>query len=462
VKVLLVNPPAINVYHRVGLRLPPLGLAYVGAVLKKNGHKVKLIDLNVERINFNNFPFDKFGLVGLSVDTTRYPASVKIAQAAKKRGVKVVAGGFHPTFMDKEALETGGFDYVVRGEGEYIMLDLVNHLERGLPLDEVDGISYIKDKELVVNPDAPLASDLDSIPFPSREIMPLDAYTTAVKKEVAGTMITSRGCPFDCEFCSCSRFCGIKWRTRSVENIMDEIDLLYNKYGYRSISFLDDNFTLSPKRVVEICEQILRRNMKFSWFAMTRVDSVVRNEKVVELMERAGLRQVFVGFESGNQEILDKYGKKAEVDIAFKATEILKKYRIEVWGSFIIGALNETREMIRQTIRFAKKLNPNICQFSILIPYPGSRLFDKVRDRILTKDWEAFWGGFPVMKLNKITPQEMKSWIIKAYASFYLRPRTFFSTGLPFLYELFLGFKHNRKPPFVKVNGDWVPTKALG
>ena len=243
---------------------------------------------------------------------------------------------------------------------------------------------------------------------------------------------------------------------------MDEIDLLYNKYGYRSISFLDDNFTLSPKRVVEICEQILRRNMKFSWFAMTRVDSVVRNEKVVELMERAGLRQVFVGFESGNQEILDKYGKKAEVDIAFKATEILKKYRIEVWGSFIIGALNETREMIRQTIRFAKKLNPNICQFSILIPYPGSRLFDKVRDRILTKDWEAFWGGFPVMKLNKITPQEMKSWIIKAYASFYLRPRTFFSTGLPFLYELFLGFKHNRKPPFVKVNGDWVPTKALG
>ncbi len=461
-KILLINPPAINFYHRVGLRMPPLGLAYVGAVLKKNGHEVKLIDLNVEKINYNAFPYHKFDLVGLSIDTTRYPVSVKIAKIAKKCGVKVVAGGFHPTFMDKEALNSGAFDYVVRGEGEFIMLDLVKHLEKGLPVDEVEGISYFRDREFVRNPDAVLVSELDSIPFPAREIIPLDSYTTSLKRKVAGTMITSRGCPFDCEFCSCSRFCGLKWRTRSVENIMEEVDLLYNKYGYRSISFLDDNFTLNPKRVVEICEQILRKSLKFSWFAMTRVDTVVRNEKVVELMKRAGLRQVFVGFESGNQEILDKYGKRAEVDVAFKAAEILKRYGIEVWGSFIIGALNETKEMIKQTIKFARKLNPHICQFSILIPYPGSRLFDKVKDRILTKDWEAFWGGLPVMNLNKITPQELKSWIIKAYASFYLRPKTFFSTGLPFLYELFLGFRLHRTPPFVKVNGDWVPTKALG
>ncbi len=461
-KILLINPPAINFYHRVGLRMPPLGLAYVAGVLRKNGHIVKIIDFNVEKINYKTYPYHKFDLVGLSVDTTRYPVSVKIAKIAKKCGVKVVAGGFHPTFMDKEALDTGAFDYVVRGEGEYIMLDLINHLEDGCSLDKVKGLSYLSDGEYVKNPNAPLVSELDSIPFPARELLPLDLYTTSFKRKVAGTMIASRGCPYDCEFCSCSRFCGINWRTRSVESIMDEIDLLYNKYGYRSISFLDDNFTLSPKRVMEICEEILRKGLKFAWFAMTRVDTVVRNEKVVELMRMAGLRQVFVGFESGNQEILDRYGKKAELDTAFEATEILKKYRIEVWGSFIIGAINETKEMIKQTIKFAKKLNPHICQFSILIPYPGSRLFEKVKDRILTKDWEAFWGGLPVMKLNKLTPQELRSWIIKAYASFYLRPKTFFSTGLPFLYELLLGFRLHRKIPFIKVNGDWVPTKVLG
>ena len=459
-KILLVNPPAINLYHRIGLRLAPLGLAYVASVLKKNGHQVKMIDLNVDKISYRTFPYEKFDLVGLSTDTTRFPVSLEIAKSAKKRGTKVVGGGFHVTFMDQEALESGFFDYVVRGEGEYIMSDLVQHLEENLPLNEVKGLSYLQDGMVKRNPSPPLVQDLDSIPFPARELLPLDRYTSAFGRKITTTMVTSRGCPYDCEFCSCSEFSGKRWRTRSVAGIMEEIELLYHKYGYRSISFLDDNFTLNPVRVIKICEEILRKGLDFVWFALTRVDTVIKNEKMIELAKKAGLRQVFVGFESGNQEVLDSYGKKTAVESAFKAVEILKKYKIDVWGSFIIGAFNETKEMIKETIQFAKKLNPHIAQFSILVPYPGSQLYEKVKDKIITKNWEAFWGGAPVMKLAKVSPQEMRSWIIKAHASFYLRPKAFLTTGLPFLYELLLGYKNNKKVPLIKVNGDWKPIKA--
>lgn len=456
-RILLVNPPAINFYHRAGLRMSPLGLAYVAAVLKESGYEVKVIDLNVEKIDYRTYPYQRYDLVGISVDTTRYPVSLKIAEVAKKRGVDVVMGGPHVTFFDDETLSTGLVDYVVRGEGEYIMLDLVENLNNGKSLEEIKGISYLLKNQIKRNPSASLVKDLDSIPFPARELLPLDRYTNTLHGRFSASMVTSRGCPFDCEFCSCSAFSGVRWRTRSLDNILKEIELLYGRYGYRAISFLDDNFTLSPRRVVELCDKMLKRSWDLIWYAFSRVDSVVRNETMIQLMKKAGLDQVFVGFESGSQEVLDNMGKKVTVEKAYKAMEILKKHGVRVWGSFIIGALNETREMIKETIRFARKLNPQLSQFSILIPYPGTRLYERVKNRLLTKDWESFWGGQPVVKLNKVTTEEMKDLIIKAYASFYLRPAKFLQVGLPYLYELFWGYKKRKKVPLVKVNGDWAP-----
>lgn len=457
-RVLLVNPPAINFYHRAGLKMSPLGLAYVASVLKDAGYEVKVIDLNVEKINYRTYPYQRYDLVGISVDTTRYPASLKIAEQAKKRGVDVVMGGPHVTFFDDETLSTRQVDYVVRGEGEYIMLDLVEHLNNGKSLEEVNGISYLSGNVMIKNPPAPFVKDLDSIPFPARELLPLDRYTNTLHGRFSASMVTSRGCPFDCDFCSCSAFSGIRWRSRSLENILKEVELLYDRYGYRAISFLDDNFTLNPKRVIELCEKMIKTSWDLIWYAFSRVDTIVRNERMIQLMKKAGLDQVFVGFESGSQEVLDKLGKKVTVEKAFRAMEILKRYGVRVWGSFIIGALNETKEMIKETIRFSRKLNPQLSQFAILIPYPGTRLYEKVKDKLLTNDWECFWGGRPVMKLNKITREEMKDLIIKAYASFYLRPSKFLKVGLPYLYELFWGYKKYKKVPLIKVNGDWVPS----
>ena len=459
-RILLVNPPAINFYHRVGLRMCPLGLGYVASVLKEAGYEIKIIDLNVERINYRTYPFQKYDLVGISVDTTRYPVSLKIAEAAKKKGAKVIMGGPHVTFYDLEALLTQKVDYVVRGEGEYIMLELVRHLNNGKALDEINGITYRFGNQIIRNPAAPLVQNLDNIPFPARELLPMDRYTNTLYGRYSSSMITSRGCPFNCEFCSCSAFSGIKWRTRSLDNILKEIDLLYNKYGYRAISFLDDNFTLNPRRVIELCETIIKKSWDLFWYAFSRVDIIVKNERMVQLMKKAGLSQIFVGFESASQEVLDKMGKNVSVEKAYKAMEILKRHGVQVWGSFIIGALNETRQMIKETIKFARKLNPQLSQFSILTPYPGTRLFEKAKDRLITKNWESFWGGEPVMKLNKITTQEIKDLIVRAYASYYLRPSKFLTVGLPRLYELFLGYRRHKKNSLIRVNGDWVPRGA--
>ncbi len=455
--ILLVNPPSRAGYYRVGIKLPPLGLAYLAAVLQEHGHGVKIVDLAVEDIDWRTYPYQEFDLVGLSVDTLRYPAALEIARVVKEKGSRVVLGGPHVSFFYQEPLESGLADWVVRNEGEYSLLDLVEHLERGQPLEEVKGLVYLSNGNLVVNPPAPFVEDLDSLPFPARDLLPLDLYTHKLEKRYVATLISSRGCPFDCEFCSSSRFSGLRWRARSPENILEELDLLYNKYGYRAVMFFDDNFTLDPYRVDRLCQKLLKKGWDLVWFALSRVDTVVRNAKLVELMAKTGLRMLFLGFESAAQETLDEYGKKLKVEEAFKAMDILRRNKVKVMGSFIIGALDEKKEMIKRTIRLAKKLNPYHVQFTILTPYPGTRLYEKVKDRLLTTNWGDFSGLAPVIRLDNLSPGELKSLFRRAYFSFYFRPSHLFTQGFSWIPKLLWGSGRKERVPLRKVGDDWVP-----
>jgi anaerobic magnesium-protoporphyrin IX monomethyl ester cyclase len=419
--ILLVNPPAGFSYGILGIMRPPLGLAYIAAVLRGH-HNVRIVDFGVETEDWSHYQYSDFDIVGISADTTRALTALKIAGIAKSQGATVVMGGPHASFMDEEALESGAVDYVVRNEGEYSMLSLVRFLSKDIPFDEVRGVSYLEAGKVCRTPDIEFIRDLDSLPFPARNLLALSAYREKMNGRPMTTLVTSRGCPFDCEFCSASQFSGVAWRARSAENILDEVELVHKEYGYTAVSFVDDNFTLKPGRAIDLSEQIIARGWDVIWAAMTRVDTIVKHPDMVRTMARAGFSWTFVGFESGTQEALDGYGKQATLDDALKAMEILEENNVEVTGAFILGAPGETKAMMRETSDFAKRLDPRRAQFSLLTPYPGTRLFENVKHRLLHKDWALYSGLHPTIDLDHVTPEELRKIQIEAYLSFYGRP----------------------------------------
>jgi len=420
-KILLANPPVGFSYYNMGLSRPPLGLAYMAALLTDT-HHVEIVDFNIERGSWKHKSYADFDIVGISADTARYSVAMKIARLAKAAGATVVMGGPHVSFFDTDALESGAVDYIVRNEGEYSFRSLVKFLSHEIPIEEVPGLSYMADSGIVRTPNPPFITDLDSLPFPARELLPLRRYKEKIDGRPMTTMITSRGCPFNCNFCSSSQFSGVRWRPRSVEGIFEEIELVYRKYDYKAINFIDDNFTLNPDRAVKLSERIIASGFDLNWEAMSHVETVVKNPGMVKTMARSGLKWMFLGFESGSQEILNEYGKKSTVQDAKKAVDILHENGVKIIGAFILGALGDNERTMKETIDLAKSLNPSRAQFSLLTPYPGTRLFERVKEKLLTKNWEMYEGLHPTIKLDKITPQILNRFLFKAYASFYLRP----------------------------------------
>ena len=429
-KILLLSPPAGISYASIGISRPPLGLAYIAAVAR-NDHEVRIVDFNVEQKNWKKFPYGAFDVVGISVDTSRYHVSLKIAERARLQGAAVVMGGPHVSFMDEEALRSGAVDYVVRNEGEYSFLSLVDYLSGRQPFGEMRGVSCLVNGAVTRTPDAPFIQDLDSMPFPARDLLPLNRYREKMNGRPTTTLATSRGCPFNCHFCSSSQFFGVRWRARSVENVIEEMELLYEKHKYRALSFVEDNFTFSPERAVAIAEKIIAKGWDLKWGAWSRVDTIVKHPDMVRTMAKAGFTWTFVGFESGSQKVLDEYGKKAVVQDALRAMKILKHNGVGVTGSFILGAPAETKGMMKETVRFAKRLNPHRVQFTILTPFPGTKLYEAVRTRLLTKDWRRYTGTCPTIRLDHLSSRQMKRQLVGAYFSFYARVKQAF-TNMPY------------------------------
>jgi len=236
------------------------------------------------------------------------------------------------------------------------------------------------------------------------------------------SVLTSRGCPFGCSFCCSTEFSGRTWRARSPVKVVDEIAEIVTQHGFSGIAFLDDNFTLDSGRVVSICAEILRRDLDIYWWCFSRADTLLKNEEMVARMAEAGCKYIFIGFESRHQKTLDSYNKKTTDMMAKDVTELLRRHRISVHGSFIIGDPHETREMIMDTIRYAKEINPQAVQFTILTPYPGTRLYEDVQDRIICRDWDLYDCLHSVISTDDLSRKDLEGLLKKAYASFYLSP----------------------------------------
>jgi len=439
-RILLINPPNTGYYYRLGAFYPPLGLAYLSSVLKKAGYETKIVDMNAEKFDYRKERYEDYDLVGISVDTVRFNMACKIAEFARKKNVPVVFGGPHASADAERILRDKIADYVIIGEGEKAFLGLTESIKNKELYPEIPGIAYLKDEQLKIYP-GEFIEDLDSLPFPDREGLPMKGYRTKFDRKPATSLITSRGCPFNCEFCSASQFMGIRWRQRSVENVIEEIKLLVNKYEYKSLIFFDDNFTMDAKRAIRISEKILENDLKISWWAFSRADEIVGHEDMIEAMAKSGCKMLFVGFESADDNILKEYNKKLSSSIAFSVSKILKKYKIDLFASFILGALGDTKKSVDKTIRFAKKLGASIVQFSILTPYPGTRLFKKLENKLITKNYELYDGTNLVFKHPNFSESELKKIFIKAYYKVYLTPRLLFKRGLPFFWKL-LTTKH--------------------
>jgi radical SAM superfamily enzyme YgiQ (UPF0313 family) len=237
-----------------------------------------------------------------------------------------------------------------------------------------------------------------------------------------GTIMTSRGCPYNCIFCSSSLQFGKQWRGHSVERVIDELKVLRYKYNKKEIEFLDDTFTLNMKRAIELTKRMYEEGLDIRWSASARVN--LFSEEIARNMKMAGAHTVYFGIESGSQKILDFIGKGITPDLAKKSVGIANKAGLNTLGSFIIGFPDDTVEDVKTTINFSKKVGVTVAQFTIATPYPGTRLWNYAVEKkiLLTTDWRKFTTLSPVMKLKNFTSEQILKWLSRAYISFYLRP----------------------------------------
>jgi anaerobic magnesium-protoporphyrin IX monomethyl ester cyclase len=423
-RILLIQPPPRKIVSE-DIVVPPLGIAYLAAVLEKKGHKVSIIDAFAEGLDLRSLE-DRIkkatpDLVGITGMTPVIDNAFRTARICRKYANYVVIGGPHVSVVGKRIFEQcPDIDYAIQGEGEISFPSLLNAIERNKDIKNVPGL-ITRDFE---NPPAQFIDNLDSLPFPARHLLPNERYKYILSEGRVTTMFTSRGCPYHCIFCDKAVF-GSKWRGRSASNVLDEVEYVVKDFSINSIIFYDDLFTLKKERVKEICQGILERGLEIEWKCEGRVNIV--DEETLGLMKKAGCSMIAYGVESGNQKGLDYLNKGTNVGQIRKAFELTRNAGIKPMAYFILGIPVETYEDELGTIEFAKEIRPAYAQFSILSPTPGTRLYDDAiemgwyrevdaqnpmdkdikRPAIINENWDED-------KLNKI--------LREAHRRFYLSP----------------------------------------
>ena len=430
-KVTFLNPPQTNSkYKFLGVVAPSLGIGYMAAVLEKNGYDVDVLDASALELTYDEIGEEilKRNPDIVSISALTPTIGVALDSADKIKQVKpdtiVVLGGYHPTFEYESVLEEPSVDVVVRGEGEYTFLDLVRTVENGGDLADVQGLAFHDENNfsLVVTPDRPIIEDLDELPFPAFHLFPMEKYRILNITTNVATIITTRGCPMQCSFCSSAALHGHHLRRRSPENICDEIEVRLNEQNIDTIAFMDDTFTLNKKFVRDFCAEIKRRNLKFWWGCTSRVDTL--DEELLQLMKDSGCITIFIGVESADQQMLEKMNKNITVSKTEKAFKLARKVGIRTIASCVIGMPEDTKESMKKTIDFVKSLNPNYALYSLATPYPGTRFYNETfkKNLIQIKDWSKYTLIDPVLETIDCSSKELRSIQKKAFLKFYLRP----------------------------------------
>jgi anaerobic magnesium-protoporphyrin IX monomethyl ester cyclase len=446
-KVLVANPPWPGPGYgaRSDVRWPhkrsdkyieyPIYLSYVAAVVEEAGFEVSFIDAIMDELDIEEFAqrVSEFGprLALIETSTPSIEFDLETAASVKRHSPETFVAllGSHVTYFDKETVaENPAVGAVLRGEFEYTAADLARALDDGGDLSGVPGITY-RDAEGDPrrNPDRPLFEPLDRMPFPARHIVKGDGYRAGIYSGGYPTaMVSSRGCPYRCTFCLWpDTMYGHKFRARSAENVVDEIEQAVRTYGHDEVYFDDDTFTVDRQRVLDICRLIQEPGLhkEVEWIAQCRVDTVDR--EMLEAMKAANCGYILYGVESGSLQMLKKMKKGITLDKVRAAFKLTTEVGIKTQAFFLFGIPGETQETIRETIEFAKELNASSTQFAVAIPHPGTALYEecKANGWLTSEVWADYTAESSLIETPWLTADEVEQARTRAYREYYYRPR---------------------------------------
>lgn len=454
-KVLLVSPRSELWTSRKHI---PLGLGYLGAVLEEEGHEVQLWDGAVEEELLSTLlDREPFGLVGITSTTPLIYEALEAASEARKREAITILGGPHPTLLPSESLERPDVDMVVRGEAEDTIIEITRTLERdGGYLNpesgrrhftapawpQIAGLSFRNGKgEIVHNAPRSPRRDLDSLPFPAHHLYKIEQYTNLQPltdgldpKARAYTIITSRGCPYQCIYCS-KAVTGNLWRPRSAQNVIAEWRKLVVELKATEIGVTDDVMTLDTERAKEICRLLIEEGLnKVPWITIHGIRADNTDLELFQLMKEAGCKRVGFGVESGNQRVLDIMKKNQSIEDVRQAFRNARRAGLETIGFFIFGLPGENEETMEDTIKLALELDPDLANFMIAAPFPGTELYEMILDggNLFSHDWRDFaiHDVKARFEMGEATAELVERKWHDAYRRFYLRPSRLIRKGL--------------------------------
>jgi len=428
-KIVFIEPAAseANVYSKI--HMPLLGPVYLGTILKNRGHQVEVYNENVYRPDYSRLEAD---LVGISILTSTAERGYEIARKFPKE--KVIIGGVHASLLPQEALQFSR--QVVVGEAEDLIVDIVEG----------------RRKEPIVQ--GQLVRDLDSLPFPDFSLIKGYKLPSRVMP-----VSTSRGCPFDCSFCSVTKLFGRTYRFRSADSVIEELQ----SRKTRSFFFCDDNFTAHPKRTTRLLEMMIKKETR-SWTCQVRCDAA-KNDGLLSLMARAKCSVVCVGFESVNIKSLQAYRKKQTLSDIVDAIRVFHKNRIKIHGMFVLGSDEDNHNTVWETLKFALKQKIDTIQMMILTPLPGTKTFDQLNQqkRIFSHDWSLYDGQHVVFAPKLISARQLQENVSKAYIRFYSLSQVFLYLAKLRLRNAFfrlMGYRIIRQ--WLRLNGSmyWIPARS--
>jgi len=401
--------PGLHIFSK--FPIPRLGAVLLSTILKERGYEVKAF---VEDVAEPDWSFiESSDLVCISTITSTAIKAYRMAKRLKAQDIPVIIGGTHPTFLPDEALEYA--DFVIRGEGEHALVELLEYLEKGTPaLSGIRGLSYRdRDGRNVHNPSREFIEDLDSLPEPDFSLVhnwsPSNPYPVS----------TSRGCPYDCTFCSVVRMFGRSYRFKSVEATLKEMK--YVASVSKATKFIvDDNFAANNRRTKQILRGMIAEGIKTRWSAQVRPD-VARDPELLRLMADSGCHTLFIGFESINPRTLEEYNKKQSREDIISCIRTVREHGIHIHGMFVLGADTDDVETIRGTADFATSLGIDTVQFMILTPLPGTPLLHDMTKsgRLLHTDWSKYDAQYVVFRPRLMSPTTLQIETFRAMGRFY-------------------------------------------